>query len=600
MAIIYQNTMPTITEIEKNLFDEALQAIYAQDFFHAYSILGQLVLKNPGDIRAKINLCIVMVNMQMHEEALELLADKNLARYGPKYHFLYANALVSVKRIYDAEQHIRKIIGTPECQSALILNMSIIALEFNDFQFAGKWLRIAIYHYPTDTTILHQYIYILERLDYFRAQIVFYNKLIALEPTAENYGAKAYCHFKLLQYQESLDSAEQGLAIEPMHGRCLSSKATALRWVGKPYQSYQVYQFMIQNNVLYDSAESNYALLLETLDRNDEALEILERQLQSAPNEPTLRFFRAQINLRLGRFVEGFKDYQFRWFRSNHVKTYGSQRPGPFWHGEDLTGKSLYVHHEQGYGDTILFCRFLPMVKQLTGARAVFFDAQPKMLKLMAQMEGIDGIFHPKESQPVTDYTVSLLSLPAFLPLVRDGWVPSSAGYIKSQYEADIKYNLGDKLKVGIVWRGNPDQPVEIFRHCPIDNLKPLIARKDIQLFNFQPEACSDELEQLGIREIWDLKKYISDDFTLTAAIINKMDVMITTCTAIANLAGAMGKTTLLMAPWMADWRWGTYTMKKSWWYDSVEIYRQRALFEWQPVIADIMNRLDEIQRARV
>ncbi len=586
--------MPNLAQIENQFFQSALGHINKHELERALRLLSVLYLKNPKDIRTKINLCICLVNMQRFDDVMELLDDKELEKYGAKYHFLQVVAQIYMKNIDKAAFYLRKIIKTPECSAQVIINFSIICFEQKQYKIGKLWVYIGLKYFPNEPILYNQYIHALEQLYISKPQIRYYQKLLTINPSAEMFASLSYIFFKELDYQASADTADKGLALEPNHPRCLSSKATALRWLGRPYEAYDIYQTLIKNGDLYDSAKSNYALLLETLDKCDLALNILAEQLQETPEDATLHFFRAQINLRLGNFVEGFHDYQYRWSRMNHVKTYGSKRPGPFWRGEDLTDKILYVHHEQGYGDTIMFARFIPYIKEITKARAVFIDTQPKLIKLMRQLPNIDFVFHPKEPQPVTDYTVSILSIPTLMPIVKNQWLPDSSGYIKPLFKAELNLKNTQKLKVGIVWRGNPEQPVEVFRHCPIKELEPLINRNDIQLFNFQPEACSRELKELGIKKILDLTPHLEEDFTNTAALINEMDLMITTCTALANLSGAMGKRTLVMVPWMADWRWGTYQMKKSWWYDSVEIFRQRALFQWREVIQDVMLELDK------
>jgi hypothetical protein len=293
-----------------------------------------------------------------------------------------------------------------------------------------------------------------------------------------------------------------------------------------------------------------------------------------------------------GEFGRGWELYEWRWKK----ETFTSPKrnfPQPLWLGEeDIAGKTVLLHAEQGLGDTIQFCRYAKLVKAL-GARVVL--EVPKALRgLLSGLVGMDELIEQGKALPAFDYHCPLLSLPlAFKTDLTN--IPSPKSYLAASPQKCDEWaqRLGAKGKprVGLVWSGSTSHNIYLKeRSLILDQLLPHLP-DHYEYVSLQKEVREVDRAVLKVRRIRHYGDELND-FTDTAALCELMDLVVSVDTSVAHLAGAIGKTTLVLLPYAPDWRW-LLNRNDSPWYGSVKLHRQDETREWPSVLGRMAKDMD-------
>jgi hypothetical protein len=265
------------------------------------------------------------------------------------------------------------------------------------------------------------------------------------------------------------------------------------------------------------------------------------------------------------------------------------------WDGSYLNGKSILVYTEQGIGDSIQFVRYLPMVKEQSGC--VIVECQQSLCRLLKNCVGIDEIIemtsHGKSPMKF-DVQIPLLSLPGIFDATVDS-IPQNLSYIKpdpvlvSQWRS--MFDCDNNLKVGIVWAGNPKHKNDRNRSCSLKDFAHLTSIRGLTFYSLQKGLASVEANNhpKGMKII-NLDNELND-FADTAAAIDNLDLVIAVDTAVAHLAGAIGKPVWTLLPFVPDWRW-MLKRSDSPWYPSMRLFRQRQLYDWDGVFDQVRKSL--------
>ena len=317
------------------------------------------------------------------------------------------------------------------------------------------------------------------------------------------------------------------------------------------------------------------------------------RVLKLDPMNRNARFGYGGLLLQEENFKEGLPLYESRF----DVMQSWLDGPWPVWDGQKPAGKTILVRSEQGMGDAIQFCRFLPMLKQ-AGAR-VFFSCPPVLGRLLRGVKGIDELY-AADSLPIAeieaDVQIALLSLMGVFE-VRAETIPTSCPYIHIDQELILEKkplvtDCTKRLKVGLIWAGNPEQIDDHNRSLHLRQLLPLAElQDDVQFFSLQIGYAQTQIEEIGAElNIIDLAPYISD-FADTAAFMQHMDMIVSVCTSTIHLAGAIACPAVALLPHAADWRW-FLKRNDSPWYPTVHLIRQSKPGNWREVILSLKSYL--------
>jgi hypothetical protein len=331
--------------------------------------------------------------------------------------------------------------------------------------------------------------------------------------------------------------------------------------------------------------------LLEQL-RLDDAIASLDRAIEAKPDFAEAFLNKSLAFLLLEDFDAGWAMYEWRWKVENPASQ-PRQFQEPLWLGEaPLAGRTILLHAEQGLGDTLQFCRYAQLVKNL-GAR-VLFEAPKILHPVLGDLEGIEQLFKKGDSLPGFDLQCPLLSLPlAFKTTIAT--IPTSTAYLQSKPALVEAWadRLGERKapRVGLVWSGNPGHGNDRNRSVSLAALlASLPAGLDyVSLQKEMREADRATLESTGkVRFFGPELKHFAD----TAALSDLMDIVISVDTSVAHLCGALGKPTWMLLPFCPDWRW-LLERNDSPWYDSMVLYRQPSVGDWDSVFSRVAADLE-------
>jgi Tfp pilus assembly protein PilF len=341
---------------------------------------------------------------------------------------------------------------------------------------------------------------------------------------------------------------------------------------------------------------SNLGALNLNLKRDDTAEACLRHAIVLDPTNARARFNLAYLQLRHGNFEEGWALFEARdWYKGLE-----RQLAFPRWQGEALARHALLVTYEAGHGDVIQFSRFIPLLKAL-GASHITLLCHPALKSLLGGLQGLDAVCGFNESLPpqAFAYWMPLMSAPHYLGTRLDT-VPALLPYLHADPVRLVQWTshlpATDALRVGLVWKGNPQFENDSDRSLPhLQSLAPLWRVPSVHFVSLQKGAGEGDIAQCSAHQpLTELGSHMQD-FADAAAIVAQLDLVIAVDTAMAHLAGALGKPCWLLLPWyMTDWRWGAEGVNSMWYPDVMRIFRQGADCDWGPVIAAVARALLE------
>lgn len=390
--------------------------------------------------------------------------------------------------------------------------------------------------------------------------------------------------------REALADFERALAAEPENLDALGNRGNALFKLNRPQEAIEVYDQALARKPGNALLLTNRAIALRRLDRPHEALMSVTRAIAAKPDFAPARFVEASVRLALGDFAAGWRGYEWRW--GGALAGQRRKLVAPLWLGKDaLAGKTILLHAEQGFGDTIQFVRYAPLLSA-HGARVVL-EVQPQLVRLLAGMSGIACVLPRRAPLPHFDFHCPLLSLPLALGTELET-IPAVIPYIAPPAEAVAAWR--DRLPqrrplIGVVWSGERAHENDLNRSIRLAALAPLFDLPDVQFVSLQHDVREDDAPLLQSRaEVLQIGREFAD-FADTAAVIAQLDAVIAVDTAVAHLAGAMGKPLFLLLPFAADFRW-LRARDDSPWYPTARLFRQRQFAAWAGAVETLRREL--------
>jgi Flp pilus assembly protein TadD len=342
-----------------------------------------------------------------------------------------------------------------------------------------------------------------------------------------------------------------------------------------------------------DKILANLALAFRNDNRPDEACALLERAITREPEDPELHWDYAMSLLQNGDFLRGFKEYPWRW-KTTEFKHRIRPFMQPRWSGENLEGKTLLIYTEQGFGDALQFSRFLPLVKN-RGA-SIVLECHRELADLFDVSFTPARTIQRGDPLPTYDFQIPLMDVPGLLGIAIET-LPVSTSYLRVPEPAAKKWRgyfpfpgtRSPKLRLGLVRSGSAERKLNEQRSCPQPLFKDILNVEGYDFYNLQisNDPLIDEISRSGII---DLTPNIHD-FSDTAALIDRLDLVLTVDTAVAHLAAALGKLTWILLDYAASWQWMTGS-EESVWYPTAKLFRQSRPNDWQPLIERVMKEL--------
>jgi tetratricopeptide (TPR) repeat protein len=443
---------------------------------------------------------------------------------------------------------------------------------------------------------------VLTKLERFEEALQGYEQAIAIAPDfVDAWSNRGILLHELGRLDDAIVSFDKAIQLDPDYAEAWSHRGGPLRELARFDEAIAGFDRAIALRPDFADAWYNRAVMLQEIGRVDEAIDNFDRALALDPDYVTAKLSRAYAHLFTGDFEQGWTGYELRW----HVPD--AYLPAlPFdeasWHGEqDLAGRSILIHDEQGLGDTIQFCRYIGQLNAL-GAR-VLFAPRPSLVGLMRTLDFPCEIVAIEDGAHDVDYHCPIASLPlAFRTTLAT--IPSRPSYLHADPARAARWaeRIGSHgFKIGICWQGRPGK-VDIGRSFPLAALAPIARLPEVRLISLHRGSGEAQLASLpdgmtveALGEDFDAGP---DSFLDTAAAIAQCDLVITSDTSIAHLAGALGAPTWIALKRGCDWRW-LADRSDSPWYPSVRLFRQSVAGDWAHVFNDIERALTSVLETR-
>jgi tetratricopeptide (TPR) repeat protein len=503
-------------------------------------------------------------------------------------------ALQNKGKLNEARTIFEKIITIDSNHFDALHLLGVVFAQIQSFQLADEFLSKALTINPNHSACSNNRGNVLKELKRFEEALSSYDKAISIKPdNAEAYFNRGIVLQELKRFEEALSSFDKAISIKADYANAYLNRGLALQELKRFDEALSSYDKAISVKADYAEAYSNRGLALTFLKRFEEALSSYDKAISIKPDYANAYWNLSLYYLLNGNLIKGWQCYEWRWHKEGGSMSASKRNfPQPLWlGGEPLKDKTILIYFEQGFGDTIQFCRYVPLVAAL-GAK-VIFEVQPQLLKLLSNLEGVSQIIARGDPLPHFDYQCPLMSLPLAFKTELDT-IPAPPQKVEPDKDKVIAWEkkLGEKkkLRVGIVWSGSTANIKGRHRSLP---LSALIAHlpSDYDYVSLQKEIC--DADKLLLTEHHQIRQYSNDlkDFTDTAALIELMDVVISVDTSVAHLSATLGKSTWMMLPFAPDWRW-LLDIDDSPWYSSVKLYRQEKTNDWHGVLEKIKSDL--------
>jgi tetratricopeptide (TPR) repeat protein len=396
---------------------------------------------------------------------------------------------------------------------------------------------------------------------------------------------------ELRRYDDAAASYGRALVIRPDWVEAHANLGFAHARTGRNDAAIASYGRALALRPDHADAHNGIGLAFQARGEFDRALAHFDRAVAIAPDLPYAHANRAQLWLLHGDFARGWPEYEWRLRVPGHAMP---PTAAPRWDGSPLDGRTIVLRAEQGLGDTLQLVRFAPALAA-RGARVVL-ETQPAIERLAATCPGLAAVVPRGAPLPPHDFETPIASVPLRLGVTADS-IPAEVPYLSADpalaAAARARIRRDDTFCVGIAWQGNPAFPQDCYRSIPLRAFAPLVQIPGVRLFSLQKGIGSEQLAGAPF-PVEDLGAALDPGggaFTDTAAAMLALDLMIVSDSAVAHIAGALGRPVWVMLPVAPDWRW-LLGRDDTPWYPTMRLYRQGRLGEWDEVLERIARDL--------
>jgi hypothetical protein len=536
---------------------------------------------------------VLCFHAQQPDAAVEWIA--RAIQKAPKAEYLLSLATVLERqgRLEDARQRYSQALTLKPDDAGLWNHLGNLLWQLGHRDEAARHLQQALKLNPQYWEAAHNCGMLLLELGRHAEAVECFDLAEKLNRnSAALYQMRGVCLSELKRFEDAAADYEKSIALDPRLPETHNNLGL-LHWrSGRLEQAFACFDRALALRPDSHAVLNNKAVVLMHLQLLDEAVATLQKSLTVAPNDPQARFYLATLQLLTGDFERGWLAREARW----QLPSAGLVDRGfaqPLWLGDQpLAGKTILLHSDEGLGDAIQFARYVPMVAAL-GAR-VILEVEPPIQQLLGGITGVAECVG-RSSSPAFDLHCPLGTLPLAFGTRLDT-IPLAEGYVPAPPTArvtawDNRLGRRTRLRVGLVWAGNPDHKNDHNRSMPLCALAPLLDC-DVQLVSLQKGVRDQDQAFLAEHpDLVDLTAHLTD-FIETAALMSCLDLVISVDTSVVHLAGALRIPVWTMVAFNPDWRW-LLNRNDSPWYQSMRLFRQPKRGDWASVVDDIRRELE-------
>jgi Tfp pilus assembly protein PilF len=496
----------------------------------------------------------------------------------------------------QARSIYEQVLALDANQLDALLGLARLRWQAGDLQTAEHWFARAARAAPDSAVVQFHLGNILQMQDRHDDAIACYRRALRLQPDL----VEAQCNLgttlrDLGRLDEALVQLQQAVGRRPDMAQAQGNLGAVWHALGQLDEAQACFERAVRLDP--SRAERHFSLGSVLRDRGyvDSAIASYDRAVELEPDFSIAIVNRGTAQLSAGRFAPGWADYEHR-IGSVHSSTL--KLPEPLWQGEPLASGRLLVHCEQGLGDTLQFVRYLPRVRQLAPNATLAADAC--LLPLLAA-SGFGPLVAKEGPLPSCDAQIPLMSLPRIFGTRLDN-VPAPVPYLAVEAPRIDRWHTRLQqlpgFRIGIAWQGRPSYPGDRQRSIALEHFAALARVDGVRLFSLQKGPGSEQIAAFdSCTPLVDLGPSIDHSdgaFLDTAAVMQSLDLVITSDTAVAHLAGALARPVWVALSAAPDWRW-MFDREDSPWYPTMRLFRQQELGRWDQVFQRMADALRQL-----
>lgn len=476
---------------------------------------------------------------------------------------------------------------------------SILELEQKNKPFEAKKLCNEFLKNDPQNVCFLRLLGLFENRDkQFPEAIALIKRAIEVAPCVELYTDLAKIYIDKEDFYNAIESCQEAIKMDSSDYDAWLYLAFSLKENNQIDDSIIAYQKALSLNPNSCCVYHNLGSIYDNFKNNPEkAIECYEKFLEYEPENEYAKGCLSTLYLKIKDFKKGWNYFEYSKNKRKNILEKASipnspTTTKPLWKGEDISEKTICVYSSGGQGDTIMFSRFLPLLKNKCAK--ILFRPHKSTINLFKENDlGIEILDeNDREEEVEFDYYISLMNLPCHLEINSETDIPFAEGYLRAHPDKvkfyKEKYFNNKEFKIGIQWQG--DTTNENTRKIPLKSFYPLFGMPNVKFYSVQVGEGIEQLAEATEYKIVDLGSTFKD-FSDTAAAIENLDLLISNDTAVANLAGAMGKECWTVLPFVQDWRW-SIDISYCPWYKSLKLFKQTCLDSWDEVFDEVYEAL--------
>ncbi len=557
----------------------------------AENIYRKILEVQPDNVNALHFLGLIYFEKKDFDSAIKYIGEAlNLE---PTYHeaLLNMGVVLQAKGSFDeALQYFQKSLQfNPDCAETF-KNIGTILQAKGDYDEAIINYKKALEINPELPDIYKNLAYLFRDKGMLNEAIIFFKKALEYYPDLSdihnNLGLALNDTGKI---DEAIECLRNAIRLNPENAELYNNMGVILREKGLFDEATGCFTQAIILNNRFLEAYNNIAVSLREKGHIEESIYFLKKALDINPDFASAHWNLALIFLLTGNYPQGWEEYKWFWKLKGTNDFHFSQ---PQWDGSKIEGKTLLVYAEQGYGDTIQFIRYIPLITE-TGAEVILL-CQEELKELFLNLRNLKQVITFGEKLPHFDFYCSILMLPAIFQTTLEN-IPVNIPYIFTEQslinEWHERLDNNSKLKIGLVWSSGHRNSTLRFRSGNLNSFSMLTSIEGAEFYSLQKGISNEEANNFYQKmKIYDLTNNISN-FNDTAALIMNLDLIISVDTSVAHLAGALGKPVWVLLPSVPDWRW-MLNREDSPWYPTMRLFRQTTHGDWDTVIKKVYNAI--------
>ena len=588
------------------IYKDAIEQYKSKNYDKAIELFNEILKQDEKNIDAYANIAVMYKNKKDYKNSFEYL--NKAIKLNPRNENLHnnmGNLLKEIKNYKGALGAYSNAVKLNPKNPNNYNNLGILYEQVNDSNKAISAYKQAVKVDGNFSKAINNIGVILyKQKKYQEAVDVFSIALKVDKDYHEIHSNKGACLNKLKKYDEAIEELNLAIKYMPKHGGAYTN-------LGNVYYKQDKYKDAIKNHEKSielepngANAHSNLANAFKQLGYTQKAITSYKKAIELDPNFTNAKFDLATTYLMNEDFLDGFKQYENRFLKDemrSHIVKYKDIYTAPMFDGTlDIKDKTLLVHSEQGYGDSIQFIRYACVLKEKYSCK-VIISTRKELVELFKNLDGIDEVVYREDKTPIFDYQVALLSLPYVFKMKTSKDIPLDEPYLKynNEYkELKIQKKKGI-INIGINWSASVTGESYDGKVFDLKYLEPLMKHNKINVYTLQIGEEAKDIQKNGYeKDIIDLTQHIKS-FDHTAYLISQLDLVISSDTSVAHLAGALNKEVWIPLQKMPDWRWGKKG-EKSIWYKSAKLFRQKTVRQWDSVFQSIYAKMSKQFKIRI